>query len=114
VRISIRLLLPTILVAWLWLGVSAADAAARTCKPVLNPYPNSRYEGVDLTRIRATNVSCRGARRVARRAHYKALGLPPTAVRRFTWRGWQVTGDLRGPSDRYVAVRGAKRVRWRF
>ena len=30
------------------------------------------------------------------------------------YHSWHVTGDLRGDSDRYVAVRGAKRVRWRF
>jgi hypothetical protein len=53
---------------------------------------------------------------VARRAHRKALGItpPPSGVRRFTWRGWQVTGDLRGPTDRYLATRGARRIRWLF
>ena len=99
------------------MGVPTADGAAtRSCKPVVNPYPNTRYDGVDLRRIRATGVSCRVARRVARRAHYKALGLtpPPSGIRRFDWRGWRVTGNLRGSSDRYVAARGAKRVRWRF
>ena len=101
-------------------GAQGADGApassARSCRPVLNPYPDTRYEGVDLRRIRATGVSCRTARRVARRAHYKALGLPPplTGVRRFNWHGWRVTGDLRGDSDRYVARRDGKRVRWRF
>jgi hypothetical protein len=99
------------------LGAPNVEAApARACAPVVNPYPGTRYEGVDLRRIRATGVSCRGARRVARRAHRKALGItpPPSGVRRFTWRGWQVTGDLRGSSDRYVAKRDGKRVRWRF
>ena len=94
----------------------AGSALARSCEPVENPYPNSRYADVDLTGIRATGVSCRTARRVARRAHYKALGQtpPPSGVRRLTWNGWRVTGDLRGTSDRYVAVRGGDRVRWRF
>ena len=97
-------------------AASAEGASARSCSPVVNPYPGTRYEGVDLSRIRATGVSCRTARRVARRAHHKALGItpPPSGVRHFTWRSWQVTGDLRGDSDRYVASRGAKRVRWRF
>ena len=105
-------------------GVGSASAAGtvqaqgyRSCEPVRNPYPDSRYEDVDLTRIRALGVSCRGARRVARSAHYKALGLgPPVAgpIRRFTWRGWNVSGDLRGSHDRYVARWGARRVRWRF
>jgi hypothetical protein len=89
----------------------------RSCEPVRNPYPNSRYEDVDLTRIRTLGVSCRSARRVARRAHRKALGLGlPMAgpIRRFTWRSWNVTGDLRGDHDRYVARQGQRRVRWRF
>jgi hypothetical protein len=94
----------------------AEDAAARPCARVVNPYPGTRYEGVDLTRIRATGVSCRRARRVARRAHRRALSLPPplTGVRRFTWHGWRVRGDLRGSHDRYVARRDGKRVTWRF
>ena len=100
----------------LGLAATPAGAAARSCEPVVNPYPGTRYEGVDLTGIRATNVSCTRARRVARRAHYKALGLtpPPSGILRFTWKGWRVVGDLRGPSDRYVGSRGAMRVKWRF
>jgi hypothetical protein len=96
--------------------VAAAQVPVRHCRPVLNPYPDTRYEGADLTRIRATGVKCRRAWRVARRAHYEALGLPPplTGVRRFNWHGWRVSGDLRGDSHRYVARRDGKRVRWRF
>jgi hypothetical protein len=95
---------------------STAAASAHSCKRVRNPYPDTRYEGVDLTRIRAEHVSCATARRVARRAHYKALGLtpPPSGIREFTWHGWSVTGDLRGDDDRYVARKGERRVRWRF
>jgi len=98
-------------------GAAAADAAEpKACGRVENPYPGTRYEGEDLKRIRAVGVSCPGARRVARRAHRKALGItpPPSGVRQFTWKGWSVTGDLRGDHDRYVARRGAKRVRWLF
>jgi hypothetical protein len=51
---------------------------------------------------------------MARGAHRRALGLPVAAVRRFTWNGWHVTGDLRGSSDAYVATKGDRRVRWRF
>jgi hypothetical protein len=81
----------------------------------VNPYPNSRYEGSDLSRIRATGVPCRRARRVARGAHRKGLGMtPPSPVLRFTWHGWRVRGDLRGDHDRYVARRDGKQVRWRF
>jgi hypothetical protein len=99
------------------LAVPSANAAdAQSCGRIVNPYPGTRFDGVDLRRIRAVGVSCHGARRVARRAHRKALGItpPPSGVRRFTWRGWQVTGDLRGSTDRYLATRGARRVRWLF
>jgi hypothetical protein len=95
---------------------SAHGAPAEHCGRVVNPYPGTRYEGVDLRRIRAVGVSCRRARQVARGAHRKALGITPPAsgVRRFSWHGWQVTGDLRGSSDRYVARRAGKRVTWLF
>jgi hypothetical protein len=93
--------------------VSASD---RDCRPVLDPYPGTRFAGEDLTRIRAEGVSCRTARRVARRAHAKALRLPVPAsgIRRFTWRSWNVRGDVRPARDEYVAKRGEQRVRWRF
>jgi hypothetical protein len=94
----------------------AEAATVRACKPIENPYAGTRYEGTDITRIRASGASCRGARRVARRAHRKALGLtpPPSGIRRFTWRGWRVTGNLRGDHDRYLATRSGRRVRWVF
>ena len=97
-------------------GPDARAASSTPCGSVTNPYPGTRYEGVDLRRIRAVRVSCGTARGVARGAHRKALGLTPTqsGVRRFNWRGWRVTGDLRGPDDRYVATRGGRRVRWIF
>jgi hypothetical protein len=100
------------------LAVPAASGAtaAKSCGKIVNPYPGTRYEGVDLTRIRATGVGCKRARQVARGAHHKALGLtpPPSGVRHFGWHGWNVTGDLRGDSDHYVAKRPGKRVSWRF
>ena len=97
-------------------AATAEGATTRSCRPVVNPYEGSRFDGVDLRRIRATGVSCRTARRVVRGAHYRALELPPpgSGVRRFSWRGWRVTGDLRGPDDVYVARRDRKRVRWIF
>ncbi len=92
-----------------------ADAALRACKPVRDPYPGTRYAGVDLTRIRTSAGSCETARRVARRAHRKALRTAPTGrYRRFTWHGWAVTGDLRPDHDRYVALKDGRQVRWRF
>ena len=94
---------------------AAADAALRACKPVRDPYPGTRYAGVDLTRIRTSAGSCETARRVARKAHRKALALAPTGrYRRFTWNGWNVTGDLRPDHDRYVARKDGRLVRWRF
>jgi hypothetical protein len=97
-------------------GATSAQAATRSCDRIVNPYKGTRYEGVDLRRIRATDVSCRSARRVVRGAHRKALGStpPPTGVRRFTYNGWKVSGDLRGSSDRYVATKRDMRVRWVF
>jgi hypothetical protein len=96
--------------------VAPAAQAVKRCEPVRNPYPGTRYDGADLKPIRAVKVSCSWARHVARRAHYKALGLPlpMDGVRRFGWRGWRVTGDLRPDHDRYVARKGERRVRWRF
>jgi len=100
-------------------GGAAAEAAIQqveVCGEIANPYPGTRYEGVALSGIRAEGVSCRTARRVARRAHYKALGLPlPSGgVRHFKWHRWRVKGDLRPSSDVYVANLDGKQVRWRF
>jgi hypothetical protein len=92
-----------------------AEAALRPCKPVLDPYPGTRYDGDDLTRIRTSAGSCATARRVARGAHRKALEITPTRrFRRFRWHGWSVTGDLRPAHDRYVARKDGRQVRWRF
>lgn len=95
---------------------AAPAASYRSCPPVRNPYPHTRYAGVDLTHIRALGVSCATARRVALGAHRRALGITPSAsgIRTFSWHGWRVTGDLRPVEDRYVATMGARRVRWRF
>ncbi len=105
-----------VLTAALCAGPPAASAASyKSCKPVANPYEGTRYEGVNLSSIRVLRGSCRGARVVARGAHRKALGITPTGpIRRFSWGGWRVKGDLRGNSDSYLAVKGRKRVRWRF
>jgi hypothetical protein len=93
-----------------------ATAAAKRCEPVKNPYPGTRYDGVDLTNIRTNKASCRTARRVARRAHYKALGIGTSQgpIVRFTWHGWRVKGDLRPDHDPYIARKGTRWVRWRF
>ena len=112
-----RLLAVGLVCALTGVGAPSAEAAKkRTCERVVNPYPGTRYDGVDLRRIRATGVSCERARRVARGAHRKALSITPpsSGVRRFDWHGWEVVGDLRGASDRYVAKRDGKRVTWLF
>jgi hypothetical protein len=98
-------------------AVAPAHASSyRDCSRVVNPYAGTRYEGVDLTGIRALRVSCTTARRVARGAHRRALGLTPSpdGTRTFSWDGWKVTADLSGSSDRYAARKGDRRVRWRF
>jgi hypothetical protein len=110
----VRRLLPiAVLVA---LAVAPSAHAAVACSSIRDPYPGTRFEGADLTYIRATGVSCTTARKVVRGAHRKALGITPpvSGIRTFTWNGWTVRGDLRPASDRYVATRGSTRVRWRF
>jgi hypothetical protein len=106
-----RSLLLVPLVATALIAVEAAPASA-----VRDPYAGTRYAGVDLTRIRATKVGCSTARTVARRAHRRGLALTPPAsgVRRYTWNGWRITGDLRPELDRYTARKGSRVVTWRF
>ena len=97
--------------------VPATQAVAtRSCGSIKDPYPGTRYAGVDLTRITAKGVACTTAKRVTWGAHRKALALTPTpsGIRAFTWDGWKVSGDLRGSHDTYVAAKGSVRVRWRF
>ena len=107
---ALVLVLVTATATAVWAGTE------RSCRPVVDPYPGTRYEGADLRRIRAEHAGCATARRVVRGAHREALRITPPAsgLRRFTWRGWRVTGDLRGEHDRYVARRGERRVRWLF
>ena len=98
------------------LALPEAAAAVTACEPVRDPYPGTRFEGVDLTRIRAVEVSCSTARRVAKRAHRKALGLrvPADGIRRYMWRGWSAPAHLRPHTPRSVPRPGPRRVRWRF
>ena len=104
--------------AVVWMGGApvAETASYRSCAPVLNPYPGTRYDGVDLRGIRASGVSCATARRVAHGGHRKALEKPPppSGIRTFRWRDWRVTGDVRGAVDDYAAAKGRRRVRWTF
>src|SRR5829696_1047833 len=103
IRTSLTALLAALAVCAL--APAAAQAATyASCKPIRDPYPHTRYAGVDLTRIRELHTTCATARRVARRAHRKALRLaaPESGVRRFSWNGWRVTGDLRPDRDQYL------------
>jgi hypothetical protein len=97
-------------------AVAPSTASARACAPIVNPYPGTRYEGVDLTNIRATGLPCANARKVVKGAHRKALGItpPPSGIRVLRWRGWTVVGNLRPASDKYIATRGGDRISWRF
>jgi hypothetical protein len=92
-----------------------AGADFKSCAPVRNVFEGSRYEGSDLYRIRAQAVSCRTARRVARRGTYKAVAATPDATGhvRVTYRRWSIVDDLRGDVDRFRArASERKRVRW--
>ena len=115
VRSSTGIALSCVALVAAW-GPPADAAAYRSCRPVMDPYPGTRYEGEDLRQIRALRVSCATARGVARGAHREALesAPPPSGIRRFEWRGWRVRGDLRRASDRYLATKGGRRVRWVF
>ena len=55
-----------------------------------------------------------GRPKVAKGAHYGRWHHADKRIRRFTWRGWRIKGDLRGSSDRYLAKKGKRRVTWRF
>jgi plastocyanin len=94
----------------------APPPAAKHCRSVNNPYPNSRYEGIDLTRIRAEGVPCSRARDVARGGHKKGLRMapPPSGILNYRWHRWTIRGDLRPSHDRYRASRRDNRVQWRF
>jgi hypothetical protein len=94
-----------------------ADAAFKSCRPVLNVFEGSRYEGSDLYRIRAQGVSCRTARRVVGRGTYRAVAATPdpSGRVRVRYRRWFIVDDLRGPVDRFSArAGGPRRVRWLF
>ena len=99
------------------LAAVPGDAAARSCRPILDVafLDGTRYEGSDIFRISA-NVSCTTARRVARGATRKALGLtpPPSGIKRFRFRAWSVIDDLRGATDRFSAHQDDATIRWRF
>lgn len=94
----------------------ASAAASATCRPIKDPYEGTRFEGVDLTDIRAAHVSCKRARYVVKKAHLEALASFPDSngIVRVTWRDWAVRGDLKPSKDRYLARHNGAEIRWRF
>ena len=116
-RLRLSLLAAVLVLAAAAPAPAPALAKFHGCKPVRDPYPNTRYAQVDLTRIRASAaVSCTTARRVTRGAHRKALkmGTAGGSHRFLMWHGWTVTGDLEGDHDKYVARKDDRQIRWRF
>jgi hypothetical protein len=106
-----------VLAAALASAPATASAAFKRCAPVRNVFEGTRYEGSDLYRIRAEGVSCRAARRVARRGTRRGVAATPdsTGHVRVSYRSWSIVGDLRGDADTYRARSGErKRVRWLF
>ena len=107
-----RVVLVCTATAILLLALVPATSAARSCAPVVNPYPGTTYEGIDLSGIKAKGIGCKRARKVAKGAHRKGLALTPTPAGYldYVWRGWEVFGNLRPASDTYTATRDGRRV----
>lgn len=98
-------------------AAAPAPASAKSCRPVLNMFEGSRFEGSDSYRIRATGVSCSTARRVARQGTRRAVAATPNVngFVRVRYRRWRVLDDLRGSTDRFKARAGrTKRITWLF
>jgi hypothetical protein len=96
-----------------------ADAAFKSCAsiPNVSQLDGTRFAGSDIFRLRAQGVSCATARRVARGATIRALGITPplSGIKRFRYQSWSVSDDLRGNDDLLRATgSGSKRLIWRF
>src|SRR4051812_6070264 len=101
------------------LAIAAAPAGAASCASIRNvsQLSGTRFAGSDIFRIRARGVSCATARRVARGATLRALGITPpvSGVKRFRFQAWAISDDLRDSDDRYTATgSGGKRITWLF
>jgi hypothetical protein len=101
------------------LAIAAPPADAASCASIRNvsQLNGTRFAGSDIFRIRAQGVSCATARRVARGATLRALGITPpvSGIKRFRFQSWAVSGNLRGSDDRYTATgTGGKRITWLF
>ena len=114
-----KLLPAAALLALLAIAATPADAAFTSCPsiPNVSQLDGTRFAGADIFRIRAQGVSCATARSVARAATIRALRITPpvTGIKRFRYRSWSISDDLRGNDDRYTATGSAtKRITWLF
>jgi hypothetical protein len=101
------------------IAAAPADAAVKSCASIRNvsQLDGTRFAGSDIFRIRAQGVSCTTARRIARGATLRALGITPplSGIKRFRYQSYSVSDDLRGNDDRYTARgSGSKRITWLF
>lgn len=94
----------------------ASAFASASCRDIKNPYEGTKFEGADLTGIRASHVSCKRARYVVKKSHLEALASFPDSdgIVRVSWHEWAVRGDLKPSSDRYTAKHEGAQIRWRF
>src|SRR3954453_4877458 len=93
------LALASLAAALLAIAAAPADAAFTSCAPITNvsELSGTRFAGADIFRIRAQGVSCTTARRIARGATLRALGLtPPSGIKRFRYQSWAISDNLRG------------------
>jgi hypothetical protein len=105
--------------ALLAVAAAPADAAFKSCRSIRNvsQLDGTRFAGSDIFRIRAQGVSCTTARRIARGATIRALGITPpvSGIKRFRYRSYAISDNLRGNDDRYSATgSGSKRITWLF
>jgi hypothetical protein len=105
--------------ALLAIAAAPADAAFKSCASIRNvsQLDGTRFAGSDIFRIRAQGVSCTTARRIARGATIRALGITPplSGIKRFRYQSYSVSDNLRGNNDRYSATgSGTKRITWLF
>jgi hypothetical protein len=107
----------TLAAGLLLVPAAPTTADAKRCMPVRDvaALDGSRYEGSDIYRIRALDISCKTARRTAVRATLRGMYLG-AGVQTYHWRRWRVRRDLAGPVDSYrAAVSGTdKWDRWLF
>lgn len=108
-----------LVVALLAIAVAPAEAAFKSCASIRNvsQLNATRFAGSDIFRIRAQGVSCTTARRIVRGATLRGLAITPplSGIKRFRYRAYSVSDNLRGNDDLYSATgSGSKRITWLF